>query len=412
MWEIIKEKNSKLIILNNLFAGLGSGLVMIGISWYLVQMNPENGGHLGWIMLLTSIITFLVSPNIGVLIDRYSRKKFFLIVQTIMVCLVTISIMLGQIFSYNLFILSGIYLISTIYFTIHYPLVSALVQETFKSSSYQQINSLLEIEGQVAAMLSGALAALILKPLGLSGLLVLDALLYAGAVLVMWFYDYKKEVQQQTSDEKLSLISNFKESWGYIKLNFTLIIFLMMTLVPYAVVVLSNYLTPIYVSQNFNNDPSVFSISELSYALGAIIVGFFSFWLAKRLGEINTIFIYMLLFGLVFLTFAMLNNQLVLWGGMAIVGLCNAGVRIIRNTLIMKLIPKNLIGRINTILQSFFTLIRVVLLSMFTFIMSSQTLPYIYISLGFIILAAGMITLLGGRLLYQGYNEVLSTKQD
>jgi MFS family permease len=403
----LKDKNLILIILNNLFASLGSGLIMIGVSWYLVQIDPESGGSLGWMMLVTSIITFLVSPNIGVLIDRYSRKKFFICIQAIMIALLGILTLVSLIFTFNLIILFFVYLISTIYFTLHYPLVNALVQETFKSSSYQKINSLIEIEGQAASMLSGALAAMILSPLGIKGLMFLDIALYVLAVLSLILYRYQSTIDHnnKSQEKKPRMITDLKVAWGFSEKNHMLMILFIMTLVPYAVVVLSNYLTPIYVAHKYDNTPSVFAISELSYSVGAVIVGMFSYILIKKWGEIKTITLYMLAFGLVFLGLVLINDKYLFWLCMGVVGIANAGVRIIRNTLLMKTVPKNLIGRINTLLQSFFTLIRVIMLSIFSLIMSSTTLPYIYISLSIVLIVAGIITFIKGRKIFLIYSK-------
>ncbi|WP_243495742.1 MFS transporter [Priestia aryabhattai] len=403
----LKDKNLILIILNNLFASLGSGLIMIGVSWYLVQIDPESGGSLGWMMLVTSIITFLVSPNIGVLIDRYSRKKFFICIQAIMIALLCILTLVSLIFTFNLIILFFVYLISTIYFTLHYPLVNALVQETFKSSSYQKVNSLIEIEGQAASMLSGALAAMILSPLGIKGLMFLDIALYVLAVLSLILYQYQSTIDHnnKSQEKKPRMITDLKVAWGFSEKNHMLMILFIMTLVPYAVVVLSNYLTPIYVAHKYDNTPSVFAISELSYSVGAVIVGMFSYILIKKWGEIKTITLYMLTFGLVFLGLVLINDKYLFWLCMGLVGIANAGVRIIRNTLLMKTVPKNLIGRINTLLQSFFTLIRVIMLSIFSLIMSSTTLPYIYISLSIVLIVAGIITFIKGRKIFLIYSK-------
>jgi MFS family permease len=403
----LKDKNLILIILNNLFASLGSGLIMIGVSWYLVQIDPESGGSLGWMMLVTSIITFLVSPNIGVLIDRYSRKKFFICIQAIMIALLCILTLVSLTFTFNLIILFFVYLISTIYFTLHYPLVNALVQETFKSSSYQKVNSLIEIEGQAASMLSGALAAMILSPLGIKGLMFLDIALYVLAVLSLILYRYQSTIDHnnKSQEKKPRMITDLKVAWGFSEKNHMLMILFIMTLVPYAVVVLSNYLTPIYVAHKYNNTPSVFAISELSYSVGAVIVGMFSYILIKKWGEIKTITLYMLAFGLVFLGLVLINDKYLFWLCMGVVGIANAGVRIIRNTLLMKTVPKNLIGRINTLLQSFFTLIRVIMLSIFSLIMSSTTLPYIYISLSIVLIVAGIITFIKGRKIFLIYSK-------
>ncbi|MDR7074215.1 MFS transporter [Fictibacillus barbaricus] len=392
MIELLRNKNARLIILNTLFSGLGSGIIIIGVSWYLVQLDPKNGGSLGFPMLISAIATFFLAPYLGVFIDRYSRKRFFMGLQLSMIVLNTALVIAGILFSFNLFVLTLIYLTGTLYFTVHYPVLNALVQELFSSTQYKEVNSLLEIEGQTASMVSGALAAILLTPLGLTGLLWINVLLYVLSAITLFFISYhpKEEVANRG---KKRIMMEFLEGLDYLNQNQKLAWFFLLTFSPYLLVLMSNYLNPIYVSIALDGQSSTFAIAEFTYAFGAIVIGFLIQQFSKRFSDTAQIIIFMFLFGISFYSLSILHFNTLLWTVMAIMGFCNAGSRIIRNTLIMIHVPPQYLGRVNTTYQVITTLFRVVLLTVFSGIMSNDVITYLYAGLGVALLLFSIISL-------------------
>jgi DHA3 family macrolide efflux protein-like MFS transporter len=73
-----------------------------------------------------------------------------------------------------------------------------------------------------------------------------------------------------------------------------------------------------------------------------------------------------------------------------IMGLCNSGIRILRITFLFQQIPNHIIGRTNSIFNSFNIFMRVVLLLIFTnsFFTMGSNVTYAYFICGTIILIA------------------------
>ncbi|WNB92525.1 MFS transporter [Bacillus sp. NEB1478] len=392
MIDLLRNNNARLIILNTLFSGLGSGIIIIGVSWYLVQLDPQNGGSLGLPMLISAVVTFFLAPYLGVFIDRYSRKRFFMGLQFTMIFLNTALVFAGMLFSFNLIVLTLIYLTGTLYFTVHYPVLNALVQELFSSNQYKEVNSLLEIEGQTASMVSGAMAAMLLAPLGLTGLLWINVLLYVLSAITLFFVSYQSK-EKVVNRGKKRIMMEFLEGLHYLKQNQKLAWFFLLTFSPYLLVLMSNYLNPIYVSVMLDGRSNTFAIAEFTYAFGAISIGFLINQFSKRFSETIQIIIFMFFIGISFYSLSFLHMNTLLWTVMAIMGFCNAGSRIIRNTLIMVHVPPQYLGRVNTTYQVLTTLFRVVLLTVFSGIMSKDLITYLYAGLGVALLLFSIISL-------------------
>lgn len=402
MWQLLKEKNAQVLVLSNLFSGLGSGVTLIGISWHLVQQEAETGGGLGWIMLISSLVTFFLAPQMGVVIDRHSRRRILLFAQFIMVGVMSGLALLGALWTFHVGVLSLVYIVSMVYFTVHYPALFAMVQESFGSARYQHINSLLEIEGQFSATLAGAFAAVLIKPLGIAGVLFLDALLFLCAALLLLAFRYRqaKEVIEGKQENQRSFWSELAEAGNFLRRRTRLLLFFLVTLIPFVTVQVSNYLTPVYVASGLKAPPSVFATAEMTYAIGAIVSGFLSYRLSSRVGTVPVLAAYIGVFGLSFLMLALVHDRLLLWAVMFLSGLCNAGSRIIRNTLMMEMVPKAMIGRVNTFFQAMFTLLQVMFLGVFSALMSETMLPFAYAFLAAFLLVATVSVIYTGRTLF------------
>nr|WP_276531884.1 MFS transporter [Brevibacillus invocatus] len=164
--EVFRNRNFRKLFFSNLFSGSGQGMTMIGISWYLVE-STGSASLLGSTMLISSILTLLMGPNLGTWIDRFSRKTILQMEQ------------LGDVRFYPswLFgvfgecITNGCWLLfffaTTCMSQIHEPTLTAFVQETFDQKHYKTINSLLEVQNQIALVLAGAFAGMLLDKYGL-----------------------------------------------------------------------------------------------------------------------------------------------------------------------------------------------------------------------------------------------------
>ena len=73
MGEVIKNSNFRKLFLSNLFSGVGQGMTMIGISWYMIELTG-TARLLGSTMIISAILTLLIGPFAGTMIDRFSRK--------------------------------------------------------------------------------------------------------------------------------------------------------------------------------------------------------------------------------------------------------------------------------------------------------------------------------------------------
>ena len=78
-------KNSNAIILlftANIISGLAQGISMIAIPWYFVEIVDKQNFFTNSYLIIT-FLTLFWGLYAGTIIDRYSRKKIFIILNLI-----------------------------------------------------------------------------------------------------------------------------------------------------------------------------------------------------------------------------------------------------------------------------------------------------------------------------------------
>ncbi|MET3291209.1 UNVERIFIED_CONTAM: MFS family permease [Brevibacillus sp. OAP136] len=393
MREVFGNRNFRRLFFSNLFAGFGQGMTMIGISWYLVEMTGM-ARLLGSTMLISSILVFLIGPFTGAVIDRFSRKAILQIEQLGGFIVLAVLTAWGFWGTYQEWMMVLIYLTTTFMLQIHYPTQSALVQETFDQKQYNAINSLLEIQNQTALVSAGALAGILLVKFGLQIVLLLNALTYLLAFVLLSGMDYVFTVKQPaTKNIRISWRQQFNQGWIFIRERRGFMIFGVSALVPFIAVTLVNLLNPIFVRQTLKEDVHIYSLAEVSYSIGAVLAGVCIAWISRKFGAFSSMVFHFMLMALVLALTVVLPTGWIFVLLSAFLGWCNVSTRLIRQNVYMQLLPNHFMGRVLSSLNSVGTLMRLLLLALFTTIIDSTGAE-----VGFLVLA-GLLVVSGAGIM-------------
>jgi MFS family permease len=396
MREVFRNRNFCKLFFSNLFSGFGQGMTTIGISWYLVE-TTGTARLLGSTMLISAILAFLIGPYSGTLIDRFSRKAILQIEQ--LGGFTVLALLAGWGFwgTYHEWMLVLIFLATTFMFQIHDPTQAAFVQETFDQKQYKEIISLLEIENQTAMVLSGVFAGLLLEKFGLHVVLILNALTYLIAFVMLSGINYIFTLKKKCA--RTSWVELFSQSWVYIRERRGFMIFGVSALIPFIAVMLVNLLNPILVSQAMGNDVKIYSLGKVTYSVGAVAAGILVTSISRKFGAFSSmVFHYMLMaIGLVLIVAIPKGSAFVLLS--AILGWCNVSTRLIRQTLYMELLPNRFMGRVMSFFKSIGTLIRLLLLALFTVMIDTTGAKVGYLVLASLLLIATLGIMVSMRIL-------------
>lgn len=381
----MKDKKMFYLASANLLTSVGTGLTTFLIPWLILKQN--HGDQLFTIsFILITLSMFLLTPYIGSLIDTYSRKRIILFLELSGLLLISltfgVSVATGKI---NIVFLLLILFSQSLYDSIKYSTISAWTQNIFEKSQYSKLNGMLEVQGQVALMLSAGLTALLVGKVQIQYILLFDMFTYASA---LFLYSKLPDGTLESStnsikstERKGSLkktMEDFMYSLSFIKENKRLFVFLFITTLPSIIILVGNYLNPIFLYNYLDELPSIQGVSSVIFAVGATLGGIIPVIMLKKLNIISAIKITNILFLISFLLIAVFPFTAVFLSSRILSGVSNSSIRVLRKDILFVSIPNHLIGRINTIFNSFSLLIRVLLVSTFGIVISEGNVLYGY----------------------------------
>ena len=416
-----------LLFLANIISGLAQGISMVAIPWYFVKVVSRPEVFTSSYILIT-FLTLFWGLYAGTLIDRYSRKKLFIFINT--VCGLSIGII--ALYGFNMshltdFLVILVFGITIFNYNIHYPNLYAFGQEITEPKNYGKLNSYIEVQGQTTSVLAGAFAALlltgtknnILEIAGLSFVLpfnivawdiyeifLVDAITYITVIFIFLMIKYKPIAKGLV--QKGNLFSRLKGGVLYLQENPMIFIFGFLSYMLFAFTLVEvHVLLPSYVHQFLKMDGNVYASAEIYYSIGAILSGVLVLRVFKKLNTVISIILLLIIVSVAFYAMAIYNVLWVFFIGNLILGIANSGVRILRTTYLFNHVPNNLIGRANSVFGSLNIVVRMIMIGAFTlpFFNTDDNIRYGY----FIGVALMFLTLIP---LLIWYKRIISIKKN
>lgn len=404
-------KNSNalyLLIAANAVSGFAQGISMLAIPWYFSDILNESSTF-GFIYGTATFLTLFWGLYVGTLVDRYSRKKIFL---SITICggliigsVAVIGFYLGELPT----ALIGVVFCTTMFiYNVHYPTLYAFGQEITEKKDYGKINSIIEIQGQATSVLSGAFAAILitginqefLANIGLDGIFsfniqpwklheifMMDAFTYLLAFVLILMIKYTA-VKKKVIDTG-SIFKRLKQGAAFLKQTPLLFYFGICSYTIFAMLLIHiHQLMPIYVDKHLGASSAVYAGAEMLYAVGALISGIGIRWIFKNTNTVKAIIILMIMSIIVFELTAFTQHSLVLIFVCFVLGITNAGSRVLRITYLFNHIPNHVIGRAGSVFQTLNVIVRFSFITIFSlaFFAKGTNITWAYVICGIFIL--------------------------
>ncbi len=384
---IKQDPNLYKLLIGNITSAIGVGITGIAIPWTLIKGYDQGEQILGYTMIFTTLFLFLLSPLIGVWIDKFSRKKFLITIEIIGLGVTGMCCVYGflhhQLLIWQIILLQSL---GSLYYATHIPARIAFVQEIFDDSQFKYLNSILETQGQAASMLSAALASFLIERVSLNTILMIDFSTYLICIASLASIPYSFVARSQ--NKQVTFFADLKDGFLYITKNKMIILFFLFSTMPFISVLVGNYIDPIYVASVLQEDAKVLGFSSIVYTIGAILVGISVSFIMNKIGSYKTIILtsFIYLIGTI-LTLVFPITAIFLWAQI-LRGAGNSGTKVASNTIMMQLVPKSHIGRVNSFFSSISLLIRLCLLSVFTPLIASIGASYAIAIITFLLIVA------------------------
>ena len=163
------------------------------------------------------------------------------------------------------------------------------------------------------------------------------------------------------------MFDRLKIGFDYLKENPIIFLFGITSYMLFAFTLVElHVILPSYVHDFLQASGNVYASAEVYYSIGAIFSGVLILRLLSRFNTYFAITFLMMNVALAFYAMTFYKSLLIFFIGSLVLGITNAGVRILRTTYLFNHIPNNLIGRATSVFSSLNIIIRIILISIFT----------------------------------------------
>ncbi|MBE4906832.1 MFS transporter [Bacillus luteolus] len=391
MKSLYKDSRLHKVLAANILSSIGSGITMVAIPWLLIA--EKNGDVLfGYASIAVTVIMLLVTPYIGMMIDRSSRKKLLLVGEIIGFGMVGLFAIWGLVgYSYETWHLLIIFGSSSLYYTLFYPTLFAFNQEIFEKNQYKELNGVMEVQGQLSTVLSGGIASLLVTKIDLKWILLVDSLTFLGAFLLLLSIPYSRAKYEQVSQ---TFVTKMLGGYHYMRKQPVLFWFLLASFMPFIGIMVTNYVFPIYVEEILKADASVFGAHSMIYGIGAVLAGIFIPILLSKIDTRLSIVLTVTLFTVAMTMFIFFPYIPIFYLLTVFIAFGNAGTRVARNSLMMDSIPNEKIGRVDSLYRVIGYGMRIVLLSVFTSAVSGANVMLPFGLLSVVLIISSLVIIL------------------
>lgn len=351
---LLQMKDFRRFLLADVISGLGVGMTTVGANWYILSQTHSNK-IVGFYLTINVLAGFIMSPLAGIITDRFFRKKVILwsfIGRVLPIIFITIYF---YILGFNLILMYILSIVMGMGWITYMAASRSYIQSILPDSLLGSANSFIEISLQVGMFSAGALSGIILNYTGFVAILVINALVFLIAIILVNSIKNDSTLDLNIHKENSQISKGIKYVWNN-KLVFNIGI---ISILPLIVTQLFNVSAPGYVSSILNANSVVYGLSDMSYGIGGLVAGFISGYLINRFSNKKLIIIFFALASLVLITLFVGRSIVFMYLCNFFLGLSNSSLRVSMNTILMSSVKKTFMGRVTAIFNGLAQLIEV-----------------------------------------------------
>ncbi|RED51339.1 MFS transporter [Aestuariispira insulae] len=373
---LFRDRNVYLLVGANLLTSMGYGIALIAIPWLLIN-QPGGEARFGFIAFLAYFLIFLTGPFLGVFIDRYDRKRVLVAFRLVMLLILAAMLLLAPAGDNAIsWLLSAYFMLSSLFLMLNQGARTAFIQENYDPKSYQALNSVIEIEGQLAAVITGGVAALMLDRWSLAEIILVNMALFAGSTVLVGLLKRKNMGENANHVAEPSVDGYWEGFFGGLR---HLIhhpgrfLFLCGSFMPYLCVQTNNFLLPVLLVRVVQASVQELALYEMMFGGGAVMAGLLVPFLARRYTNRLMINSCMVLFTTVMILQAIWPGEVTLVWMAIFLGTANSIIRISRNSWMMNHIEPRYLGRVSTALPALMQLVKALMIGAVTLLVGQAS---------------------------------------
>jgi MFS family permease len=342
----LKHRNYRYLWSGTLLMGAGQWVQQVTLGWLLYDLTGSSI-LLGLLNGARAIPFLIAGPVAGVVADRVDRRKLLLLVEQFLFATTFLMGLLaatGYVAPWHLFVFT---LLTGIAWSFTDPLRQTLIPNVVPKEDLVNAVALNSVANNATKVMGPALGGLLIAAFGVSGNFFVQALAYAGVLIMI----YRMAVPRTPAQARQSsMFANMKEGLRYVWSNTLVLALILIALVPRLLAVPYQTLMPIFQKDVLRVGPAGLGMLMAAPGIGGLIalLAFASIaGRVKRQGVLMLTAVVLLgAFLVIFSQTTSFNLALLTLVG---VGGCQVTFNATVNTLLHLTVPDELRGRVMSI---------------------------------------------------------------
>lgn len=322
---------------------MGMGIHLIGVNWYILQATGSET-KVSLIMMSSLSAGLFILPFSGSIIDRHSRKHMVImpdLIRGTVIGIVVLSIVGGW---FRLWMLWPMAFLLGCNHAFYFPASMSLLQEILPPEVYFKANSLREVTFQVGSLSAAGVAGWVVATFGLGGVLTFDALTYFFSAFCISRINYTP-ASHITDKEHESFSHTLRSGLRYLTAHRPIFIFGIMSMMPFVTVMALNVLMPTFTKNTLGQGAVVYGLMDMMYGIGAFGAATLIGVLTAKTSERKSLMWLLAAAGTLYVACAMTDLLVPAFILITMLGFTLAGFRVVSQTYLMRIIPRDLMGR-------------------------------------------------------------------
>jgi len=340
----LKNRNFRYLWISGAFIGGGNQVQQIALGWLVFQLT-DSAFWVGTVLGIRALPILLVGPLAGVAIDRWDRKKLFLLAQVFLVVtafLFAVDVALDRVTMVHALVFSFLLGLDA---SIIQPLRQALVVNTVPPHDLTNAIALNNAANGILQSTAPLISGVLIATLGVAGNFFVQSAAYLMVFLIT--LPMGTPYREGTKDSG-SVLKSFAEGLRYIRSDTTILLLIVLVFVPSLFIHSTQNLLSVFAVDVLRGGPLVLGllgacmgVGSLTATLAIASLGNFQSRGRVVIGALLLVTICLALFGLS----SRLGLSLALMG---LMGFFNTGFRLANNALFQSRTPDHLRGRITS----------------------------------------------------------------
>lgn len=395
--EVIGLKEYRKYFVASLLASIGNGMFFVAVAWFVFN-ESDSAMAIGWLLIATTLPGLLLSPVIGVFVDK-SNSKHVCSIADMLRGIIMMALALGigteTVSLLHIFISTFFIALCDNFFQ---PAIGALIRDIVTKDNLLPANIVGSMAVQIGTLIGASLGGIAISIVGTESVVWINAGTFIlSAILIIWIKHHRAEAVIKDQKVNLGVIAQFKLAIEVLPDKIYVLRIVIQQILAYLTLFMCNTLLPGFVVRDLNAGAESFGLIDAGWGVGAIIGGLLLSPISKRAGVGKLGSICLIAFGISLV--ALLTAQVVLHAVLAYLALgCLAVmIRINGDTEILRIVDPSHYAKIKSGIIMMISWSSLIVYGSIGYIGDAISARYIFAVAACIVFCTGVVMLLNSR---------------